>query len=95
MDTPWRIAAPAQLSWRSWEGEIVLYNDRSGNTHHLEAVAAEAFEALLAAPADQTELAGRVAASLEIPVDGELLDVIGSIVKRLRTFDLIEPVAVN
>jgi PqqD family protein of HPr-rel-A system len=93
MDTLWRIAGPQQISWRSWDGEIVLYNDRSGNTHHLEAVAAEAFEALLSAPADRTELARRVATSLEIPVNSELLDVIGSIVQRLRKFDLIEPVA--
>ncbi len=56
----WRVASPAALSWRSWAGEIVVYDDGSGDTHYLEPLAAEVFERLLDAPADLDELAAAV-----------------------------------
>ena len=69
----WRVASPAALSWRSWAGEIVVYDDGSGDTHYLEPLAAEVFERLLDAPADLDELAARVAQSLAVDRDEAIL----------------------
>ncbi len=72
MEGRWRVASPAALSWRSWAGEIVVYDDGSGDTHYLEPLAAEVFERLLEAPADVDELADRVTSSLAIDRDDGL-----------------------
>ncbi|MGH6976131.1 MAG: HPr-rel-A system PqqD family peptide chaperone [Stellaceae bacterium] len=50
----WRIAAA--VDWRAWDGEIVAYNDRSGDTHHFADFAGWLFAQLAAAPADVPSL---------------------------------------
>ncbi len=85
----WRVASPAALSWRSWAGEIVVYDDGSGDTHYLEPLAAEVFERLLDAPADLDELAARVAQSLAVDRDDELAQAIGAVVDKFRACGLV------
>jgi len=85
----WRVASPAALSWRSWAGEIVVYDDGSGDTHYLEPLAAEVFERLLDAPADLDELAARVAQSLAVDRDDELAQAIGAVVDQFRACGLV------
>ena len=80
------------LSWRAWDHEIVVYNDVSGDTHLLDPLASEAFEALCEAPASLTELTDRVASSVGVDRTAELDDAVASIIRRFRSFGLIEPV---
>lgn len=47
----WRLVSPDGLAWRKFEDELVLRNARTGDTHLLEALAAEVFEILLKAGA--------------------------------------------
>ena len=35
------------LAWRVWDGELVVYNDFDGNTHHLSPLGSELLQALL------------------------------------------------
>jgi hypothetical protein len=37
----WRIAD--ELSWRCWDDEVVVYDNRSGHTHRLTAPGADLF----------------------------------------------------
>ncbi len=46
----WRPVAPYALGWREWDGEIVVYNDSTGDTHHLTPLAGKVFLALLRNP---------------------------------------------
>ena len=46
----WRVAAGQALRHHGWDGEFVLYNDLSGDTHLLEAPAMALLLALQAAP---------------------------------------------
>ena len=89
----WRISDNTSLSWRAWDGDIVLYDSASGDVHRLEALAAESFEILLATPATLDDLADSVAASLEIERTRELVDAIEGIVRQLHMSGLLEPVA--
>lgn len=86
----WRLAT-GSLLWREWEDEIVVYNDASGDTHRLDALAAEAFEVFLVAPADEGQLADRVAASLGLDRTAALQDAVAAIVQQFRSYGLIAP----
>lgn len=46
----WRIAGA--VDWRAWDGEIVAYNDRSGDTHHFADFAGWLFARLATASGD-------------------------------------------
>jgi PqqD family protein of HPr-rel-A system len=59
----WRLTPGQQLRRRQWDGECVLYNDLSGDTHLLGADALELLLALLAGPADASALARRLLAA--------------------------------
>ncbi len=38
--TKWRVYAPSALHWHEWDGEHLVYNDLSGDTHYLGKAAA-------------------------------------------------------
>jgi hypothetical protein len=63
----WRLADG--LLWRSWDGEVVVYDDRSGDTHRLAPRTAIVFLAL------QSPAAAEDSDSL----DAEILDGLASL----------------
>lgn len=74
----WHAAEPHALAWREWDDEFVVYNDATGNTHHLSALGGDVLLALLRHPsgiampalvrdiADRIETAGNVILAAEI-----------------------------
>jgi len=36
----WRVAPPGAVAWREWDGEAVVYDERTGATHRLGVAAA-------------------------------------------------------
>lgn len=52
----WRLAAGQGLLYRCWDGECLLYNDLSGDTHLLDEFAISLLEELRAAPQSATQL---------------------------------------
>ena len=42
----WHVVAPHALSWREWDGEVVVYNDATGSTHHLGPLGGSVLSAL-------------------------------------------------
>jgi PqqD family protein of HPr-rel-A system len=42
----WRPLFPGTLAWREWDDELVVYNDATGNTHHLSPIASAVLLAL-------------------------------------------------
>lgn len=63
----WRLTPGQQLLHRCWEGECVLYNDLTGDTHLLGEFALALLELLRAAPLTFADLAAGLA--LELGVD--------------------------
>ena len=90
----WAIADHAALTWREWDGEFVIYDDRSGQVHRLEGLAAEIFETLLAAPADRAGLAIQVTTALEVEQTPEISDAIDTVLRELLISGVVAPVAV-
>ena len=56
----WRLTPGQALACREWDGEAVLYNDLSGNTHLLDGAALDLLHALRDQPADAATLAARL-----------------------------------
>lgn len=89
MATIWRLSTGQRLRRRQWDGECVLYNDLSGDTHLLGADALELLLALEAVAVDadglwQALLAGGRPAC-------EPADVV-TLLKQLEGLGLVEVV---
>lgn len=53
----WRLVIGQRLQYRCWDGECVLYNDLSGDTHLLDELALALLTKLQAAPRSADQLA--------------------------------------
>ncbi|MCP5371497.1 MAG: HPr-rel-A system PqqD family peptide chaperone [Hyphomicrobiales bacterium] len=82
------------LSRRLWDGECVVYDDQSGDTHHLDPLATSALLLFAAAPLSDKELAARMAELLEAPEDNELLDWCQRTIFRFRMTNLVAEVEI-
>lgn len=77
---------------RNWDGDYVVYNPLSGNTHILDIVTGEVLKVIAAGPARASALCGRVADFLELPADDDNLSHhVGKILSVLDVLGLIEP----
>jgi len=85
----WHLASDRKLLWRSWDGETVVYDDLSDETHYLEPLAAEIFESLLARAADTDALVESVGTSLGLSPDQELRRAVAAATAHLCQAGLI------
>ena len=53
----WRLVSGQRMLYRCWDGECVLYNDLSGDTHLLDEFTLALLAQLQAAPQDAAQLA--------------------------------------
>lgn len=87
----WLVAPAADLRWRCWDDELVVYHVQSGDTHLLNPLAAEALRCLCDASATVEELAAHVARTLDVEPDDELLRQMQQCVAQFDELGLIEP----
>jgi PqqD family protein of HPr-rel-A system len=90
-DARWRIGAGESISLRCWDGDFVVYNPLSGNTHVLDIVTGEILRAIMARTMSESELCTHVASFLEVPNDAGVAEHVGRIVATLDRLALIEP----
>jgi len=75
---------------RSWDGEVVAYNDETGHTHHFMELAAWVFAQLQGHPMTEDDLVTVAASELELQADGNLGSSISSSLALFRRLGLIE-----
>jgi len=92
-DTRWRITVAEPFPLRCWEGDYVVYNSLSGDTHLLDIVSGHVLTRILESPARASELRSRVAAFLEVPNDAAVDVQVKEILDALDDLGLIEPEA--
>ena len=85
----WRVVPGQSLVFREWDGEAVLYNDLSGNTHLLDGAAIDVLQALRLRPSDAATLAAGLSRHFEAGAD-ELSLMIEDLLAGLATLDLVE-----
>jgi PqqD family protein of HPr-rel-A system len=88
----WQITRGCDLLWRGWDGEQVVFNTGSGDTHLLDLVSSEILKKLESAPASRINLETRIrslaaANSLEIPAG-----YMEGLLEKLQSLALVEPV---
>lgn len=86
----WRIAAT--VDWRAWDGEIVAYNGRSGDTHHFADFAGWLFVRLVTTPTDIRSLTTAATEALELRSGVPELTVERTLA-LFQKLDLLEQVA--
>ena len=78
---------------RSWDGDYVVYNPLSGNTHLLDIVTGEVLKMIATGPTRAHAIYSRIADFLDLPSDdGNLPHHVGEILGVLDDLGLIEPV---
>jgi PqqD family protein of HPr-rel-A system len=90
-DSMWRLAADAAPPIRCWQGDFVVYNPLSGDTHIFDIVAGTALEAVAAGPTSSAAVCRRVASLLDVPNDEQVAANVDVILARLDDLGLIEP----
>ena len=90
LESHWKLNALASLHWRQWEGEWVVFDEGSGQTHQMDTLTATALMAVDAFPISFQELESRVAESLLLSVTCELSDALHRISLGLQAIGLIE-----
>ncbi len=86
----WRLPAGAQLLWRSWDDEVVVYNVASQQTHLLDAFSAAALREIEAAPKTPDQLRARLGDALDAD-HGELAARLAEICAKFLELGLAEP----
>ena len=86
----WKVNSEFPLQWQVWDGEFVVYNTGSGDTHLLDTSAAEVLQSLERGSADLSELVAMVAASLEIEPDSKFSDYLEQLLSDLHKLSLIQ-----
>jgi PqqD family protein of HPr-rel-A system len=80
----WHLAPGQLLAHRGWDGEYVLYNDLSGDTHLLAEPALRVLQALQRGPCDEAALDALLATA-----DGAGIDP-AALLAGLEALSLIE-----
>jgi PqqD family protein of HPr-rel-A system len=86
----WRVVPGAALHWRVLEDVWVVFNGGSGDTHRLDPVAAQAVQSLDREPASVSELAERLAKTLDLDQDDDLYTYLERLLPQLARLNLIE-----
>ena len=88
MTIAWRAV---ELLWREWEGDSVVFNVNSGNTHLLNSTTVEVLRLLEKEALSTGEISDRLMAGLSS--DEEVINNVETLLKNLDHLGLIEPVS--
>ncbi|MEQ1742529.1 MAG: HPr-rel-A system PqqD family peptide chaperone [Candidatus Nitrotoga sp.] len=87
----WRVISDQALHFRSWGGELIVYNSLSGDTHLLGSVAAQILLRLQQVPSDFISLVESLTSLLQTEMMGEPLEPqLVNILADLKALALIE-----
>jgi PqqD family protein of HPr-rel-A system len=75
-----------------WDGDYVVYNPLSGNTHFLDIMSGEVLEAIIAGRTTLRQLCAHMAEFLDVANDARIEESVREILTALDELGLIEPV---
>jgi PqqD family protein of HPr-rel-A system len=85
----WTVPSGNLLAWLVWDDEFLVYNNASGQTHHLNFLAGEALRSLEAEPGSASDLVRRMADQFEIAEDSPPLQMIDRLIREFDELGLI------
>ena len=90
-DDFWKLGANGRIVWHQWDGDYVVFNPDSGNTHLLDIASGEVLVALQAGAASTEHLAARLADLLDLGKDQTMTSAVRHILETLSGLGLVEP----
>ena len=90
-DRRWGLPEDVGLLWKSWDEEVIVFNQASGQTHLLDALSAEVLRELEQRPRTIIDLAALFADRYELD-SKELGERLTGICRRFDELGLAEPV---
>ena len=90
-DRRWGLPEDVRLLWKSWDEEVIVFNQASGQTHLLDALSAEVLRELEQRPWTMADLVALFADRYELNPE-ELGDRLTGICRRFDELGLAEPV---
>jgi hypothetical protein len=91
LDRMWTVEAPQAWAWRSWDGEVMAYDDRTGDVHHFDVASAAVFETVLTEPRSLRDLVASTADRLRVVIDSELEGMVREILRVLGEKRVVAP----
>ena len=85
----WRVHGCDPRAIKIWAEDTVVFNALSGQSHVLNTLAGEILLRLLEHPTDRDALATQLSATLEVPVDDDLLTAIDNALAEMDELGLI------
>lgn len=87
----WQVSEQHLKSWRCWDGEVVVYDDSSGDTMKLDIIMSEVFRFMIQRPATGTAITDHLAATFRLAADEHLRRITDRALHKLRERALIHP----
>ncbi|MEX2216151.1 MAG: HPr-rel-A system PqqD family peptide chaperone [Phycisphaeraceae bacterium] len=87
----WTVRPQADLRWRCWDGEYVVFHPPSGDTHFLNPIAGEVLRYLEHRAGGVVELSHHLSDTFELPADEDLANQVRHCLAQFRELGLIEP----
>ena len=87
------FVATGVLSWVCWDVQWLVYDSRSGDTHYLDQVSADALRLLERAPQSPASLTGSLARQLGINNTVEIERQVLTLVEQLLDLGLVDKIA--
>ena len=82
----------SELLWREWEGENVVFNLNSGNTHLLNSAAVDVLRLLEKETLSAEEISERLISMVGGSSDEEIVKNVETLLMNLDHLGLVEPV---
>ena len=90
----WTVHRAGDVCWRDWDGLGAVYDDGSGDTHLVDALAIECLELLSQQPLSATQLLEQLADAIPEQMDAETASALfNRQLRSLRDLGLVEQIA--
>src|SRR3546814_5005735 len=81
--TTWQISHQRAGIWRRWDGEVVVYDDVSGDTMKLDAIVSEVLRLMLDGPVTADQVTERLATAFAVSAGTDLRKLAATALSRL------------
>jgi PqqD family protein of HPr-rel-A system len=88
----WRLTNSAELVWRVWDDQFVVYDAASGDTHLLSLAAREVLNVVQQSPADLGAIVRRLSLRLELSPEDQPGQDVENVLGALTRAGVIEAV---
>ena len=88
----WHIPDDREILWRHWEGDYVIFNSLSGETHILDITSGKVLKRIMKGPSTTEDIRSDIGDFLEVRNNSTLARAVDKILSGLEDAGLVEAV---